>query len=342
MPPPPTRPRGGLRAALDSQCALPAGVFLAASAAEAAALSADTPAAAAAPLSVDLTAGTMAGIAQLTVGHPFDTIKVKLQNMPAPAPGAAPLYTSALDATRKTIAADGPIGLYAGITAPLAFVAVFNAILFAANSTMRSLVGRGRHVDALSLRELAVCGAGAGFGVSWVACPTELVKCRLQSQSSTGTAYTGPVDCARKVIAARGVTGIYKGMGATLAREMPANGIYFGAYESMKRRLAGPGKSTEGLGSGSLMMAGGVAGVGFWGTVYPIDVIKTRLQTDSDTRPRYRGMADCARKIVAAEGAGALYRGVGPCLARAFPANAVTFLVFEWVKEALAPKAAVV
>lgn len=287
------------------------------------------------PIAVDLTAGTIAGIAQLTVGHPFDTVKVKLQNMPNPAPGQAPMYTSAIDAVRKTVATDGAMGLYAGFTAPLAFVAVFNATLFAANSGMRSLVGKGRSVDELSYGELGLCGLGAGFAVSWIACPTELVKCRLQSQASAGTSYAGPMDCARKVVAARGVTGLYKGLGATLMREMPANALYFGSYEATKRAFAGGGK-TDSLGSGHLMSSGAVAGFSFWASVYPVDVIKTRIQTDSDARPKYKGMMDCTRQILRKEGWAAMYRGVGPCLARSMPANAVTFLVYEWAHEKIA------
>jgi len=54
----------------------------------------------------------VAGAAQLLVGHPFDTIKVKLQSQPALAPGAAPVYSGALDATRRTLAAEGMRGLY--------------------------------------------------------------------------------------------------------------------------------------------------------------------------------------------------------------------------------------
>jgi len=64
------------------------------------------------PCAQDLAAGTVAGAAQLLVGHPFDTIKVKLQSQPALAPGAAPVYTGALDATRRTLAAEGLRGLY--------------------------------------------------------------------------------------------------------------------------------------------------------------------------------------------------------------------------------------
>lgn len=56
----------------------------------------------------DLTAGTMAGIAQLLVGHPFDTVKVKLQSQMAEMSNQAPQYTGAFDAVRKIMASEAP------------------------------------------------------------------------------------------------------------------------------------------------------------------------------------------------------------------------------------------
>lgn len=88
----------------------------------------------------DLTAGTFAGVAQLLVGHPFDTIKVKLQSQPAPLPGQPPKYSGAIDAVKQTLAAEGPKGLYKGMGAPLATVAVFNAVLFTARGQMEALL----------------------------------------------------------------------------------------------------------------------------------------------------------------------------------------------------------
>ena len=38
---------------------------------------------------------------------------------------------------------------------------------------------------------------------------------------------------------------------------------------------------------------------------------------------------DCARKTVAADGVGALFKGFGPAMARAFPANAAVFVGVE-------------
>lgn len=88
----------------------------------------------------DLTAGTFAGVAQLLVGHPFDTIKVKLQSQPAPLPGQPPKYAGAIDAVKQTLASEGPKGLYKGMGAPLATVAVFNAVLFTARGQMEALL----------------------------------------------------------------------------------------------------------------------------------------------------------------------------------------------------------
>lgn len=60
-----------------------------------------------------------------------------------------------------------------------------------------------------------------------------------------------------------------------------------------------------------------------------MDVIKTRMQTDSLTNPRYKGVVHCAQKIVAEEGLRSMFRGLSPCLLRAFPANAAAFYIFE-------------
>jgi hypothetical protein len=47
--------------------------------------------------------------------------------------------------------------------------------------------------------------------------------------------------------------------------------------------------------------------------------IKSRLQ--SAPQGTYSGFLDCARKLIAADGVTALWKGFGPAMARAFPAN---------------------
>lgn len=80
----------------------------------------------------------------------------------------------------------------------------------------------------------------------------------------------------------------------------------------------------------ALNLAGGIAGTASWASIYPIDVVKSRLQTQDLRHPQYRGMVHCAREIVRHEGARVLVRGLSATLLRAFPLNAVTISVYEW------------
>lgn len=125
----------------------------------------------------DLTSGTIGGAAQLIVGHPFDTIKVKLQSQPVPLPGQLPKFSGAIDAVKQTIAAEGAGGLYKGMGAPLATVAAFNAVLFTVRGQMEVLL-RTQPGAPLTVNQQVIAGAGAGLAVSFLACPTELIKCR--------------------------------------------------------------------------------------------------------------------------------------------------------------------
>ncbi|CAL9158871.1 unnamed protein product [Musa hybrid cultivar] len=289
----------------------------------------------------DLTAGTVGGAAQLIVGHPFDTIKVKLQSQPAPLPGQPPKYSGAMDAVKQTMVAEGPRGLYKGMGVPLATVAAFNAVLFTVRGQMEGLL-RSEPGAPLTVNQQMVCGAVAGVAVSILACPTELIKCRLQAQSAlAGSAasyaaakYGGPMDVAKHVVREAGVRGLFKGMVPTLAREVPGNAVLFGVYEALKQYYAG-GKDTSGLGRWPLMVAGGLGGASFWLSVYPTDVVKSVIQVDDYKNPKYSGSVGALRKIAAAEGIKGLYRGFGPAMARSVPANAACFLAYEMIRSSL-------
>jgi solute carrier family 25 carnitine/acylcarnitine transporter 20/29 len=62
--------------------------------------------------------------------------------------------------------------------------------------------------------------------------------------------------------------------------------------------------------------------------VYPIDVIKSKIQTDAleVAKRQYSSTLDCARKVLRTEGIAGLYRGFVPCMLRAAPVNGLTFL----------------
>jgi len=143
------------------------------------------------------------------------------------------------------------------------------------------------------------------------------------------------MDVAKHVLKSEGgLRGLYKGLVPTLAREVPGNAAMFGVYEALKQYLAG-GSDTSGLGRGSLIVAGGLAGASFWCSVYPTDVVKSVIQVDDYRNPKFSGSMDAFKKILASEGIKGLYRGFGPAMARSVPANAACFLAYEITKSNL-------
>jgi solute carrier family 25 carnitine/acylcarnitine transporter 20/29 len=100
-------------------------------------------------------------------------------------------------------------------------------------------------------------------------------------------------------------------------------------YEALKRAFADRAglASTADLGPGALMVAGGAAGTSFWLAVFPTDVIKSRWQVAAPGT--YRSLAHCTAALLREGGVRSLWRGFGPALTRAFPANAACFAAYE-------------
>ncbi|XP_053675119.1 mitochondrial basic amino acids transporter [Anopheles nili] len=269
-------------------------------------------------MALDFAAGCLGGCAGVLVGFPFDTIKVHLQTQSH----KNPLYRGTYDCFRKIIIREGVHGLYRGMSSPMAGVAVVNAIVFGVYGNIQ------RHTanpDALYSHFLA--GTVAGLAQSVVCSPMELIKTRLQLQENlprTAQRFSGPLDCTRSIWRQEGFRGIFRGLGITAARDMPGFSSYFVAYEYMVRSVADPSPFV-------ILMAGGLAGTFSWLVTFPIDVVKSRLQADGITgKPEYNGLVDCVRKSYAAEGLAFLSRGLASTLLRAFPMNAVCFLVVSY------------
>jgi len=150
---------------------------------------------------------------------------------------------------------------------------------------------------------------------------------QVQGQGGAAHKYKGVFDVVRVLYREEGIRSIFRGTSATLARDGPGSAAYFAAYEVAKKALTPAGASSSELNLGAIIMAGGTAGVAMWAIAIPPDVIKSRLQ--SAPTGTYRGFIDCVRKTVAADGVSALWKGFGPAMARAFPANAATFVGVE-------------
>ena len=243
-------------------------------------------------------AGAVGGICGVVFGHPLDTIKARQQT----AGGALPA------------AAGGRWALWRGITGPLLTASSQNALCFHSYSAALSVLeAPGARPSLLSVY---VGGCLAGLATTVLVVPVDLLK--LQQQTSVGAAPS-TLQLATAIVRREGVLGLYRGSRVTVIRDTPSSGVYFAVYELLNAELprrTGCGESV------ATFMAGGVAGVASWASIYPLDVAKSRLQAQPG---RYAGLVDCLRRSVAEEGLGVLSRGLSACLFRAFIVNAAIF-----------------
>lgn len=208
------------------------------------------------------------------------------------------------------------------MSSPIAGVTAVNAIIFGVYAQVQKW---SLNQNNLSTHFLA--GAIAGLAQSPISSPLELVKTRLQLQDNhsgkDGKKMLGAVDCLRDIYRRAGLKGIFKGFGITTLREAPGFGLYFCTYEALTRT-----NSNQPISTIHMLIAGGLAGTTSWIFTYPIDVIKSRLQADVNSK--YIGAMDCLKKSLIEEGTVCLFKGLNSTIIRAFPTNAATFAVVHW------------
>ncbi|CAB4251938.1 similar to Saccharomyces cerevisiae YBR104W YMC2 Mitochondrial protein, putative inner membrane transporter with a role in oleate metabolism and glutamate biosynthesis [Maudiozyma barnettii] len=267
----------------------------------------------------DILAGTTGGIAQVLVGQPFDTTKVRLQTSTRP--------TGVLDVIRNLVREEGPRAFYKGTLTPLIGCGLCVSVQFGVNESMKRLL-HSRHPNrtTLSLPEYYLCGLTGGFTNSFLASPIEHVRIRLQTQRNQKI-FNGPVDCIKKLIE-NGA--LMRGLPVMMLRAGHGLGCYFLVYEALVSREIHNGIKRIEIPAWKLCGFGAIAGTVLWVAIYPLDVIKSVIQTDKLKNPVYKNsMVKVAKSLYAKEGAMAFFKGFVPTILRASPVNAATFLSFE-------------
>ncbi|PAV90831.1 hypothetical protein WR25_06268 [Diploscapter pachys] len=279
---------------------------------------------------LNFVAGGVGGSCTVIVGHPFDTVKVRIQTMSRPKPGEKPLFTGALDCAKQTVAKEGFFALYKGMAAPLVGVSPLFAVFFGGCAVGKWLQQTDPDQEMTFMQNVN-SGALAGVFTTVVMVPGERVKCLLQVQqagnSPSGVHYNGPLDVVKKLYKEGGIRSIYRGTGATLLRDIPASAAYLSVYEYLKKKFSGEG-SQRTLSPGATLLAGGLAGMANWSVCIPADVLKSRLQTAPEGKYP-DGIRGVFREVIREEGPRALFKGFAPVMLRAFPANAACFFGLE-------------
>ena len=248
--------------------------------------------------------GVLYGTTSVAVGHPFDTIKTKMQaqrgfedrNM----------WRTFL----KTIREQGVKGLYRGCVPPLMGSGVFRSAQFAVFESVytamtSSPVARYELplTGGLQVR-VVVGGLTASTVRAIIETPLEYAKVRRQTQQNWR------------------LVDLYRGFGVTWGRTVGLMTTYFILVDSMRRHYPEVFASAV-LGP---FLVSGVAATLAWWVVWPLEYMKSQVQGSY-------GQADMSvwrrmRAVVRQTGGVAgLYRGIIPGTIRSFLANGTSMIV---------------
>lgn len=171
-----------------------------------------------------------------------------------------------------------------------------------------------------------VAGGGAGVVSRTATAPLDRLKVLLQVQASSQNRI-GISSGFSMMIKEGGVKSLWRGNGANVVKIAPESAIKFFAYEKAKRLL---GADEKQLGVRERLTAGAMAGVASQTSIYPLEVLKTRLALRKTGQ--YRGLLHAAYVIFQTEGIRSFYRGLFPSLLGIIPYAGIDLAVYETLK----------
>lgn len=316
----------------------------------------------------DLVFGAISGIAGKIVEFPFDTVKVRLQT------SSSDTFNGTFDCIKKTYKNEGFSGFYKGLSSPLFGSMMENGILFLGFGYSQNLIRKIKNKpddEPLSMLQYTLAGGLAGTGAAVLLTPVELVKCKLQVQdvetlyhakteissiaksasstatneiannavqSTTKVHYKGPMHVIYDTLKKHGLRGMYRGGMGTLIREVSGGAAWFGVYEIACSYMMKSSNITnkDDLAPWKLAACGALAGISYNSLSFPVDVIKSKMQTEefvvTNGKKLGKSFIATATDIYKAGGIRAFYKGCGITVARSVPSSGIIFVTYELLK----------
>lgn len=290
-----------------------------------------------------LLAGGIAGAVSRTCTAPFDRLKIFLITRPPDLGGVTSTSLPAGgvkiigNAIRRIYAEGGVLAFWTGNGLSVAKIFPESAIkFFAYESSKRAFAKYWDHVE--DPREISGISRFLSGGIGGITSqlsiyPIETLK--TQMMSSTGQKRT-LAQAAKHVWALGGARAYYRGLTIGLVGVFPYSAIDMSTFEALKLAYL---KSThkEEPGVLALLAFGSISGSVGATSVYPLNLVRTRLQASgSSGHPtRYTGVWDVVCKTFERDGWRGFYRGLFPTLAKVVPAVSISYVVYEHSKQSL-------
>ncbi|GJM94751.1 hypothetical protein PR202_ga11426 [Eleusine coracana subsp. coracana] len=183
------------------------------------------------PIPPSLVAGAFAGVSSTLCTYPLELIKTRLTIQRG-------VYNNFLDAFVKIIRKEGPTELYRGLTPSLIGVVPYAATNYFAYDTLKKMYKKIFKTNEIGNIPTLLIGSAAGAMSSTATFPLEVARKQMQVGAVGGRkVYKNMLHALLSILEDEGVGGLYKGLGPSCLKLVPAAGISFMCYEACKKLL---------------------------------------------------------------------------------------------------------
>jgi len=221
----------------------------------------------------------------------------------------------------KITKVEGITSLWSGLSPTLVSAVPTTVVYFTTYEQLKAYMVR--HSTNAEKYAMAISTLSGGLARIWavtLVSPLELVRTKMQAQKMSF------IDVRKALVftvKTDGISGLWKGLSATLLRDVPFSAVYWPCYEYLRPTEFNLGES---------FAAGAVAGSLASTVTLPMDVIKTRFQLELGERGVPKKNFEVVREILAAQGWRGLFSGLVPRLLKVAPACAIMISSYEYCK----------
>ncbi|CAL5360770.1 unnamed protein product [Camellia sinensis] len=182
------------------------------------------------PIPASPIAGAIAGISSTLCTYPLELLKTRLTVQRG-------VYKNLFDAFLKIVKEEGPAELYRGLTPSLIGVVPYAATNYFAYDTLRKAYKKVFNEDEIGSIATLLIGSAAGAISSSATFPLEVARKHMQAGALNGRQYNNMLHALVSILEHEGVSGLYRGLGPSCMKLIPAAGISFMCYEACKKIL---------------------------------------------------------------------------------------------------------
>lgn len=217
-------------------------------------------------------------------------------------------------------------------------------------ASKRAIAKLEGHNDPKQIKSSSMFAAGgiAGMIAQATVYPLDTLKFQMQCETVAGGEHGTRliIHTAKKMWARNGIVAFYRGLPMGLVGMFPYAAIDLSVFETLKKRVIARNRAKnpnlkhdeDALPNNfTLALMGGFSGAFGASIVYPLNLLRTRLQSQGTiSHPRtYTGMMDVTRQTIQGEGVRGLFKGLTPNLLKVVPAVSITYVVYENTKKFL-------